>query len=120
MNVQFIKTPGGEELAVLSREDFEDLIDARDAALAKREIAAGRMETFCEAETAEYLAAPSPLAFWRKRSGLTQAALADAAGISQAYLAQIEAGDRIGTVDTCHKLAKALDVPLQYLIVGKG
>jgi transcriptional regulator with XRE-family HTH domain len=44
---------------------------------------------------ADYLAAPTPFAFWRKRSGKTQASLAAEAGVSQPFLAQIEAGVRI-------------------------
>jgi transcriptional regulator with XRE-family HTH domain len=37
------------------------------------------------AEADELLAAKTPLPFWRKKRDLTQAALADAAGISQAF-----------------------------------
>jgi hypothetical protein len=35
-----------------------------------------------DAEMDEYLAAPTPLAYWRKRRGLTQATLSTAAEIS--------------------------------------
>jgi DNA-binding XRE family transcriptional regulator len=116
MAVQFIATPGGEKMAVLPAEEYQDLIDARDAEVAMREVRAGRMETFTEAEVDAYLAAPSPLVFWRKRAGLTQAALAEAIGKSQAYLAQIEAGRRTGTVDVYMRLASTLKVRIEDLL----
>jgi DNA-binding XRE family transcriptional regulator len=116
MAVQFIATPGGEKMAVLPAEEYQDLIDARDAEAAMREVRAGRMETFTEAEVDAYLASPSPLAFWRKRCGLTQAALAETVGKSQAYLAQIEAGRRTGTVDVYVRLASALKVRIEDLL----
>ncbi len=40
------------------------------------------MPTIAEADVDAYLAAPIPLAFWRKHWGMTQVALSQAAGIS--------------------------------------
>jgi DNA-binding XRE family transcriptional regulator len=120
MAVQFIATPGGEKMAVLPAEEYQDLIDARDAEAAMREVRAGRMETFTEAEVDAYLASPSPLAFWRKRRGLTQAALAEAVGKSQAYLAQIEAGRRTGTVDVYARLASVLKLRIEDLLAPRS
>lgn len=119
MAVQFIATPGGEKMAVLPAEEYQDLIDARDAEAAMRDVRAGRMETFTEAEVDAYLAATSPLAFWRKRCGLTQAALAEAVGKSQAYLAQIEAGRRTGTVDVYVRLASVLKLRIEDLLAPR-
>jgi DNA-binding XRE family transcriptional regulator len=109
--VNTITTPGGEEMVLLSREEYEDLIDARDSALAMRD-----PETFSEAEVDEYLAAPSPLAFYRKQRGLTQTALAEAAETSQAYLAQLEARKRVGSVEVLAKLARVLRVQIDDLV----
>lgn len=53
---------------------------------------------------------------WRKVRGLTMASLADAVGISEAYLSQIETGKRQGTVSTFQKIARALDIDLSRLI----
>jgi transcriptional regulator with XRE-family HTH domain len=43
-------------------------------------------------------------------------ALAEAAGIAQAYLSQIETGKREGTVDTYRKLAEALRISMDDLL----
>jgi len=104
------------ETVTLTRQEYEDLIDARDHALALRDVATGAMETLSEAELDEYLAAPTPLAFWRRRRGLTQAALAATVGITQPYLAQIETGQRTGDVRLYARLAKALRLRIEDLI----
>jgi DNA-binding XRE family transcriptional regulator len=53
---------------------------------------------------------------WREHKGLTLQALADAAGLSKAYVSQIEGGKRIGTAATLKKLAAALNVPVDALM----
>lgn len=105
------------ETVTLTRQEYEDLIDARDHALALRDVATGAMETLTEAELDEYLAATTPLAFWRRRRGLTQAALAATIGITQPYLAQIETGQRTGDVRLYARLAKALRLRIEDLVV---
>ena len=102
-----------EETITLTRTEYQDLVDARDHAIAMRDVATGAMETLADAELDAYLAAPSPLAFWRKRRGLTQAALASEVGITQAYLAQIERGVRTWDVQLYARLAKTLRVPIR-------
>lgn len=114
--MEAITTPRGEHLVVLSEEEYEDLVDTRDGLAALAEIQAGRMETLSEAELEAYLAAPSPLAFWRKRRSLTQVELARAVGISQPFLAQIEAGRRQGDIGTYARLARRLGVRIEDLI----
>ena len=67
------------------------------------------------------LAAPTPLVFWRRKRGLTQAAMAKA-GVTQAYLAQIEAGRRTGPIRVHRRMAEALRVDagrLQPRIVAR-
>src|SRR4249919_3118432 len=104
MNIEAITTSDGRKRIVMDEADYLDLIDARDHALAMRDIAAGA-PTLTDAELDAYLAAATPLAFWRRRAGLTQAALAGTIGISQEYLAQMESGSRKGSVATLAKLA---------------
>jgi DNA-binding XRE family transcriptional regulator len=100
----------------LTTQEYQDIIDARDHAISMRDVATGAMETLTEAEVTAYLAASSPLAFWRHHRGLSQTSLAAAAGISQPYLAQIEAGKRIGDVNLYAKFAKTLNVRIEDLV----
>jgi DNA-binding XRE family transcriptional regulator len=100
----------------LTRDQYEDLIDARDHAAAMRDIATGAMETLSSAEADAYLAAPTPLAFWRKHRGLTQAVLAERVGIAQPSLAQAEAGRRGLSVGVWAKLAKTLRTRIEDLL----
>ena len=117
---QIIQTPSGDDLIVLTREEFEDLIDARDHADAMRAIATGAMETLTSAELDRLLSASTPLAFWRKRRGLTQRALAEGVGVTQPYLAQIESGKRVGDVALHAKLARALGIAIEDLLPIDG
>ena len=55
---------------------------------------------------------------WREYRGLTQAQLAEAAGVAQSMVAIIERGDRRGTVDTLTVIAPALKVELEDLAAG--
>jgi transcriptional regulator with XRE-family HTH domain len=80
-------------------------------------VAAGA-DTFTDAELGEYLAAPTPLAYWRKRRGMTQAQLATRLAISQPYLAQLEAGKRTGDVTLYARMAEALRLRIEDLVPG--
>lgn len=57
------------------------------------------------------LAGKSPVAAWREHRGLTQDALASAAGMLQPALEQIEGGQRRPRQVTIGRLADALGVP---------
>jgi DNA-binding XRE family transcriptional regulator len=128
------KTPSGEDITILPTAEYERLmeiaeetVDRRDSEIALLEIAAGSVELLTHAEVTELLAATTPLAFWRRRRGLTQAALAAAAGISQAYMAQIEGGKRTGDVRVYQRVANVLRVdvddlliPIQQTLPGKA
>jgi phage repressor protein C with HTH and peptisase S24 domain len=52
------------------------------------------------------------LRFWIKKRGLTQAALAEKAGLAQNYISQIHTGARPGSVDVLQKIAAALNLSL--------
>jgi DNA-binding XRE family transcriptional regulator len=63
----------------------------------------------------QLLAGTHPVKAWREHHQLTQDALATQAGISTAYLCQIETGKRQGAVKTLKALARALGVALDDL-----
>jgi DNA-binding XRE family transcriptional regulator len=99
----------------ISAEEYQALIDARDHAIAMRDVAACA-PVLTEAEALAYLKAATPLAFWRKHRGISQADLAKAVGISQPYLAQMETGRRIGAVVDFAELARTLGVRIEDLL----
>ena len=110
------KSPKGDDIVILSRKEYDQLVvaaneDAVDAAAARRAIARNE-ETLTEAEMDELLAAKTPLAFWRRKRGLTQAQLARTTSIAQGFLSEIEAGHKTGAVDALRRIASALGVSL--------
>jgi DNA-binding XRE family transcriptional regulator len=110
------KSPKGDDIVILSRKEYDRLVvaaneDATDAAIARKAIARNE-ETLTEAEMDELLAARTPLAFWRRKRGLTQAQLAKTTGIAQGFLSEIEAGHKTGAVDALRRIASALGVSL--------
>lgn len=112
---QIITSPSGEELVVLPRRDYEDLVDALAARTVEAALAAGREELLTAEETAALVAAPTPLAFWRKQRGKTQSQLAAGIGVSQNFLSDLERGKAKGDVTLYGKLACCLRLQLEDL-----
>ena len=114
------KTPKGDDIVILSRKEYDRLLvaandDAADAAVARKAIARNE-ETLDDAEIDELLRARTPLAFWRKKHGMTQTDLAKAAGIAQGFLSEIESGLKTGDVAVLQRIAAALEVSLLDLV----
>ena len=116
MTIQTTISPEGVRLVTMTAEEYEDLIDARDAEAAMRAVAAGTLQTLSGAFVDAYLAAPTPLAFWRKHRGFTQADMARLIGVSQPYLAQLENGRRVGSVSIYRRLAQQLGLSVDELL----
>ncbi|WP_162916719.1 DinB family protein [Dongia deserti] len=57
-----------------------------------------------------------PVRAWREYRGLNQGHLASIVGISRAYLAQIEGGERTGTLEVMARIARALDRSIEDLM----
>jgi transcriptional regulator with XRE-family HTH domain len=94
--------------AVLGWADYQALL---------RAAAAGDATPALPDEIRSRLAAgTAPLRAWRELSGLSQASLARQVGISRAYLTQIEAGERTGTVEVMARLARALGCRIEQLL----
>jgi ribosome-binding protein aMBF1 (putative translation factor) len=114
------KSPKGDDIVILSRKEYDRLLaaadeDVIDAAIAKNAIARNE-ETLSETEVDELLAARTPLAFWRKKRGLTQTDLAKVAGIAQGFLSEIESGLKTGDVTVLQRIAIALEISLLELV----
>jgi DNA-binding XRE family transcriptional regulator len=125
--VQFIKTEGGEELAVLTKAEYqrlaalaadEDIGTARLVGKARAAIAAGKEVVLPKAVVNRLAASENPLRVLREWLGLTQAELAanEIVGITQGYLSDLEAGKRKGPVALYQKIARALGVPIELLL----
>jgi DNA-binding XRE family transcriptional regulator len=121
------KTPKGDDIVILARKEYDQLIaaageDAADAEAARRALDRRKNgeHALTSAEVDELLAAKTPLAFYRKRAGLTQAALAERAGIAQGFLSEIEAGRKSGDVQTLRKIAELLKISLDDLVVPEA
>jgi DNA-binding XRE family transcriptional regulator len=122
---QIIRTPGGEELVVLPRAEYQALLDradhdaedAEDLAIydaRKAELAAGGVVLPPEISAA-ILRGDSRLKAIRSWRAETQTQLTVKTGIGQGYLSDLESGRRTGTPETISKLAQALNVPIEWL-----
>src|ERR1700733_52238 len=117
MAVQMLTLPSGEEAVAISPAEYHDLVDIRDHMLAMRDMSAGTMPLINEADMDAYLAAPTPLAFWREHRGLTQAQLASAVEVTQAFINQLENGHRHASVSNLSRLARHLGVRIDDLVM---
>lgn len=123
MNVQIIKTPHGEEMAVLPKSDYDKLLEAfedREDIEAGRKfrakLSAGDEELIPSEYVNRMIDGENKIKVWRDFRGMSAKALADAAGMSAPYLSQIESGAREGSLDALKKLAEALRVTIDELV----
>lgn len=116
MTIQTTISPDGQRLVTMTAEEYQGLIDARDAEAAMRAVAAGTLQMLSGDDVDAYLAAATPLAFWRKHRGFTQEDMAREIGVSQPYLAQLENGQREGSVSVYQRLAKLLKLTVDELL----
>jgi hypothetical protein len=124
---QIITTPKGEELVLLPREEYERLVAlaaqaeeeaadvaAYDAAMADLENGkVGPLPAEVSAMLLRGASLVSALRIWR---GLKQIELAARSGLSQSYLSDLEGRRRRGSKTALEAIAKALDVPANWLV----
>ena len=96
---------------------MQDLSDTDAHLRTMQSIERGEQEILTAEEVREALSAPTPLAFWRRKRGLTQKTLSQHIGVSQSYVADLEAGRRKGDPALIKRLAKALKVRMEDLVV---
>lgn len=122
-NVRFITTPGGEELAVLARADYERLLgelemqeDVRLYDEAKAALAAGEDELIPSEIVGRLLDGENKVRVWREFRALTPVETAARAGISEARLAEIEKGSGPSDMEAIEALAPVLKVAPEDLL----
>lgn len=122
MDAQTITTPSGERLVVISEAEYARLVEAAEDAsdrqavdAFRRDLAAGDEELIPVAVVDRLFDGESRIKVWREHRRLTAAALADAAGITQPFLSQLETGKRAGTLETLQAIAAAMGVSIQEL-----
>ena len=122
MSAQFIEIEG-KQVVVIPADDYRLLLEKAEmlddvAAYdrAKAALAAGDDELVSAKVVNAILDGENPVRVWRRHREMSQSQLADSAGISQAYLAQIETGKREGTLSLYRSLADALEVDLEDLL----
>jgi DNA-binding XRE family transcriptional regulator len=123
--VQFIKTPGGEELAVLPKSEYQRLAalavdeDAGAAQLvhrARAAVASGHEVILPKAVVDRLASGENVIRVLREWREMTQVELAVSIGITQGYLSELEAGKRKGPVALHLKIARALGIPIELLL----
>lgn len=122
MSAQFIEIEG-KQVVVIPADDYRVLLEKAEmlddvAAYdrAKSALEAGDDELVPAAVANAILDGENPVRVWRQHREMSQAQLAEAASISQGYLAQIETGKREGTLGLYRSLADALGVDLDDLV----
>ena len=123
MSAQIIENNGVPEYAVVPIADYRALIEKAEmlddvAAFdnAEATLAAGEDELVPSDIVDSLLDNVNAVKVWREYRGMSQAALADAARLSQAYIAQIETGKREGRIDAYRAIASALEVNIDDLV----
>jgi DNA-binding XRE family transcriptional regulator len=121
MGVQVLTTESGDELVVMSRRAYDALLaaagdeDAEDrmTALIAHE---RRLEGVIPTEVNDFMRqGNSLLKSFRLWRGRTQADIAEAAGIAQGYLSELEARAKTPSAETSTRLAHALGIPAEWV-----
>jgi DNA-binding XRE family transcriptional regulator len=127
---QFITSPKGERMVVLSQHEYEKLIKGANSESDEDELIEMEAE-LARYRTGKIRGIPSDVVFaklngisrlcaWRTHRKLTVEELAVRSGVSRAYITQIENGSRTGTVKTLRKIADALQITLNELAEVEG
>ncbi len=122
--IQVIEHDGKPEWAIVPYEIYlklveeaEMLADLRDYDTEKASIEKEEQELVPAELTFAILDGQNPVKVWREYRRLSQQQLADAAGISRPYLAQIETNKRTGSTASLLAIAKALEVSIDDIVI---
>lgn len=125
------KSAGGEELVTLSRAEYEALLARLEEATDKATVTAAEIgerahgkararRDHVSGELARRLIlGESPVRIWREHRGLKASELAAKAAVPAGYLSEIETGKKPGSLDAMKRIADALEIPLDDLVLGE-
>ena len=117
---QIIKENGVDKFAVLSLKDYNLLLEAAEELESIKEF-----DNFIENPSEMFpadlvdrmiLGKENPIVILRENRGMNQKDLAKKSDITTAYLSQLEAGKRKGSVDILKRISNALDVDLDDIV----
>ena len=106
----------GETYVLVPEDEYEDLMDSIAAEKIMARIRAGE-ETWPAELVYELWETDSRIRTYRNYRKMSVSDLAAAAGISQPYLSEIERGKKTGSVDVLKRIAAALKVDLDDIVV---
>lgn len=122
MSVQFLETPTGR-LAVLPEAEYQRMAEALEDAEAgaiidrfRQRLADGEEELIPADVVDRILAGENPMRVWREFRGIKVGELATATKLSQAYVSQLEAGKREGSLAAMKAIAAVLRVTVDDLL----
>ena len=108
--------------ALIARlEDLEDLAAVTERLVHEEKVGkeVARRDYLTGDEMRHILGDESPVKFWREKRCLSQRALADQAGVSGSYVAEIETGKKPGSAEALRKLSRVLAIPRRVLCRGR-
>lgn len=115
---EMVTIPKVEYLRLKALE--EDMSDLHSATEILDRIKAGTEDLIPSSVVDRLLDGEPPLRVWREHRELSQAELARLSGVNRIQLIDIEAGRKTGSVATLTKLARALSVDLDDLVVANS
>lgn len=117
------KTPNGEDMIVLSKSDYEALLEraelAEDIAAVdayRKKLADGNEEAIPEEFADRLIDGDNPIRVYRELRGMSAKELAERTSISAAFLSEIENGKKDGGLATLKKIAQVLRVTIDDLV----
>ena len=118
MNVELIQR-SGKPFAVIPEEYFNILLDKAEELEDIKDFdqaIADNGENIPSAVVYKLLDGENKLKVWRNFRKLTQEELSERADITQAMIAMIETGKRVGKADVLRRLAEALNIDVDDLV----
>ncbi len=93
-----------KEYVILDKAEYLELVSAKDD------------EVFPQEFVDKLFDEGSRLRVWREYRGLTMRALADATGVSQSYISEIESSKKDGSIKVLKRIASVLKADLDLLV----